>query len=322
MRREQFLYFIQIGEKGPIKIGITFNVERRLKQAQTFNYEEIKRLGKEIPGHQRLETVLLRRFAPYNIRGEWFTFNEELCNLAKGIFDAEYERHGDKNYLVLYRQTPKSKTDPCPFCLEQHIHGLGDGHRLTHCLTQYGRSSIVATDGTTLYRDDGYIIKTRDPNGPPPEKPRYNRVSKVRLRACENLLTFAVNRFIEANAFNLDPDTIPPEGGVVLFAEYPDGTPCKIRCNDAGYGEIGINVLYGIKCSDPPMYTFVTRQSKEICSAHATGFLERREGKYLQISAESTSFEFFCEKHVFSQLANLEVRPIADSFKKQGRLHF
>jgi hypothetical protein len=91
--------------------------------------------------------------------------------------------------------------------------------------------------------------------------------------------------------------------------------------NDAGYGEIGIKVLYGIKCADPSMYTFVSRQSKEICSAHATGWLERVVGKYLQIPVESTDIELYCEKHVFKQLAEIEIRPIADAFEKHGPFH-
>ena len=121
--------------------------------------------------------------------------------------------------------------------------------------------------------------------------------------------------------FTLDPVTSPTKGGVELHVEYSDGTPCKIRCNDAGYGEIGLKILYGIKDIDPPIYSFVSRQSKEICSAHATGWLERRRGKYLQIPMNSTSIELYCEKQFSKQLAELEVRPIADSFKKHGPFH-
>lgn len=320
MNQERFIYFMQNGEKGPIKIGLTFDVQRRLAQARTFNYQPITLLG-HIPGDQRLETALLKRFSPYHLLGEWFAFNDELCNLARGVFDVEYEKHGDRNYLVLYRQTTESMTEPCPFCLASHSHGIGDGHRVEHCFPQHGRSSILTTDGTSLYRDHGYIIKTRDPDGPPPKEPRYNRVSEVRRRVFANLLTFATNKFIESNIFSVDPATIPPKGGVELLVKYTDGTPCKIRCNDAGYGEVGINILYGIKSADPPVYTFVSRQSNEICSAHATGWLERRVGKYLQIPVESTSIALYCAKHVCKQLAELEIQPIADSFKKQGPFH-
>jgi hypothetical protein len=157
------------------------------------------------------------------------------------------------------------------------------------------------TDGTTLYRDDGYIIITRDPDGLPPKEPRHNRVSAVRIKVFTNLLTFATNKFIESDIFTLDPVTILPKEGVELLVAYPDGTSCKIRCNDSGYGEVGINILYGIKCDNPPMYTFVSKDSKEICSAHATGWLERREGKYLQVPLGTTSIELYCEKNICKQ---------------------
>lgn len=311
---------MQIGEKGPIKIGLTFDVQRRLVQAQTFNYQRIILLG-SVPGDQRLETVLLKRFSRHNIRGDWFDFNDELYNLAKGIFDVEYEKYGECNYLVLYRQTSMAKTDPCPFCFATHSHGDGDGHRVAHCSPQYGRSSIVTLDGTVLRRDQGYIIKDRGHDQIYQKTKRNNKVSKVRVRAFANLLTFATNKFIELNIFSLDQKTILPKEGVELLLEYPDGTPCKIRCHDAGFGEVGINILYGLKNANPPMYTFVSRQSKEICSAHATGWLERKAGKYLQIPAQSTSIELYCEKHVCNKLADLEVRPIVDSFWKQGPFH-
>lgn len=37
--------------------------------------------------------------------------------------------------VVLERDTPESKTNPCPFCGEQHLHGTSDGHRIPHCAT-------------------------------------------------------------------------------------------------------------------------------------------------------------------------------------------
>lgn len=34
---------------------------------------------------------------------------------------------------ILYRDTPYTHTDPCPFCGEEHFHGDTDGHRALHC---------------------------------------------------------------------------------------------------------------------------------------------------------------------------------------------
>lgn len=311
---------MQVEENGPIKIGLTFNVQRRLAQAQTFHYRPVTLLG-HFPGSQGLETALQKRFAEHRLQGEWFAFNDELFNLAKGIFNVEYETDSGRNWLVLYRQSDKKMTDPCPFCLVPHSHGIGDGHRVAHCLPQYGRTSIQAIDGTILDRDDGYIINTHDPNGPGHEEVHYNRASSTRFKITRNLLTFAVNDFLQSNIFALDLTNSPPKGGVTRLVNYVDGTPGKIRCYDAGHDEIGIQILYGIKTEDPPVYTFVSKQSKEICSAHASGWLERRVGKYLQIPENSTSLDLFCEKHVCQQLANLEIQPVNDSFAKQGPFH-
>ena len=318
---QQFIYFLQLTDKGPIKVGLTRNIERRLRQAQTFNHQEVKLIGHML-GNQRLETKLFHRFAQYHIRGEWFLHSDDLENLAKGIYNGEYFSEDNRRYVVLYRDTPKSATDPCPFCCLRHNHGIGDGHRVEHCPTKIGRSSVSLPSGQLLYRDHGYIIKTRNPNSTELSNQRKRRlVSKTRLSIYSNLLSFAVNKFIEMNVFTLDPSTKPPEGGCELLVVYPDGTPCKIRCYDAGYDEVGLQVLYGIKASDPPVYTFISRDSKEICSVHATGWLERKTGQYLQIPINSTSVELYCEKGLCQHLSELEIKPIKNSFKTRGPFH-
>jgi len=317
---ESYIYFMQCGNDGPIKIGVTSNVQRRLKQAQTFNYQKVELLG-HIPGTQHLETEPLKRYSPYRLNGEWFRYNEELYNLARGIFNVPYEKNGERSYLVLCRDTPKAKTDPCPFCLCTHSHGLGDGHRVEHCHPQHSRETITTVDGTILHRDNGYIILTRNPDGPPPKEKRSNRVSNVRFRAVANLLTFAVNKFLELEVFSLDAYTALPKEGVELIVEHPDGTRCKIRCYDAGFDEVGIKILYDIKLPDPPIYTFVSPESKEVCSAHAAGWLERRSGKYLQLPNNSTSVELYCEKGLCKYLADFEIQPTDKTFLKTGRFH-
>ncbi|GAB6147450.1 GIY-YIG nuclease family protein [Desulfocicer niacini] len=319
---QQVIYFLQLTDKGPIKIGFTQNIERRLKQAQTFNPEEIRLLG-TMPGHQRLETELIHRFSSYHIRGEWFSYNDELYNLAKGIYAGEYITENDRHYVILYRDTQRSATDPCSFCCFQHNHGLGDGHRVGHCPSKIGRETITLPSGQKLHRKHGYIIKTRNLNSTErPEEPIKRAVNKTRLSVFSNLLAFAVNQFIDMNIFTLETSTKPPEGGTTLLVNYPDGTPCKIRCYDAGYDEVGIQVLYGIKAADPPIYTFVSRDSRSLCSAHASGWLERRSGQYLQIPENSTSIELYCEKDVLQQIAQVPISPINNSFGMRGPFHF
>lgn len=71
--------------------------------------------------------------------------------------DVEYRTLDSVPYLILKRKIGSEKTDECAFCGKRHIHGRGEGHRIVHCLTG-GNESVVATDGTILYKKDGYII--------------------------------------------------------------------------------------------------------------------------------------------------------------------
>lgn len=66
-----FLYFIQAGEEGPIKIGIAANVTKRLDMLQTGNPEKLRIVGL-LECHDSLEKVLHGRFRDGHIRGEWF----------------------------------------------------------------------------------------------------------------------------------------------------------------------------------------------------------------------------------------------------------
>ena len=72
----------------------------------------------------------------------------------------EYKKYKDRPYLILYRDTDISDTDTCPFCGSNHSHGSLDGHRVAHCATG-SKEKIVAEDGTELFQNDGYYVKTR-----------------------------------------------------------------------------------------------------------------------------------------------------------------
>lgn len=71
-----YVYFIQAGENGPVKIGVANNVNGRLDQLQTGNHlkltilKKIKYLSKSNSYH--IEGQLHHKFRKYRIRGEWF----------------------------------------------------------------------------------------------------------------------------------------------------------------------------------------------------------------------------------------------------------
>lgn len=79
------VYFVQSGKTGPIKIGISRNIEKRLETMQTGNPNLLRLLfciEADSRGHAReIECWLHRRFKSQHIRGEWFSGNIKLSRL-------------------------------------------------------------------------------------------------------------------------------------------------------------------------------------------------------------------------------------------------
>ena len=72
------VYIISAGDSGAVKIGWTEgNAEERLAALQTANFESL-RILRVIPGSVGIETKLHRFFALHRIRGEWFTFVDDI----------------------------------------------------------------------------------------------------------------------------------------------------------------------------------------------------------------------------------------------------
>lgn len=65
------VYFIQQGTDGPIKIGITTNLDNRLRTFQTASPVRLRVLRTE-PGGRKRELQLHRRFRSHRMEGEWF----------------------------------------------------------------------------------------------------------------------------------------------------------------------------------------------------------------------------------------------------------
>jgi Meiotically up-regulated gene 113 len=70
-----YVYFVQQGDDGPIKIGRAANVERRLGQLRVANPQPLRLLA-TIEGD--IEAELKQRFKKLRISGEWFKPAEEL----------------------------------------------------------------------------------------------------------------------------------------------------------------------------------------------------------------------------------------------------
>lgn len=162
------IYFIQEGPNGPIKIGKTgAGVEQRLEALQIGNSKKL-RLLLSMPGGRRKEMELHDQFSAHWIRGEWFVPAAPLLGyiekMKESLFDVSKEYKW--SYPILWRETPTSLSDPCPFCGGRHGHGTADGHRVAHCMTpprSYGKKYwiIKDIDGQEYSSDQGYIVRTR-----------------------------------------------------------------------------------------------------------------------------------------------------------------
>lgn len=71
------LYFMAIEPDGPIKIGITYDIPRRLRHIQAACPYEVTLLG-DVPGTLAMERALQRHFKASRMKGEWFHRTPEL----------------------------------------------------------------------------------------------------------------------------------------------------------------------------------------------------------------------------------------------------
>jgi hypothetical protein len=86
--KSDFIYFIQSGTSGPVKIGLSKTPVQRVSKLQTGNPRELI-LRHVIPGDRGVESELHDRFKPARIRGEWFgrAYLSVILTFAAGLAD-------------------------------------------------------------------------------------------------------------------------------------------------------------------------------------------------------------------------------------------
>lgn len=82
--REGFVYFVQAGERGPIKIGWTQDVDRRIAELQTANAKKLILLG-TLPGTLDTEASFHARFSHLRLEAEWFQDSEEIRKVLLSV---------------------------------------------------------------------------------------------------------------------------------------------------------------------------------------------------------------------------------------------
>lgn len=75
--RDGNVYFVESGEGGPIKIGWSQDVERRIGELQVANAHKLHLLG-VVPGTMKKEGELHAKFAHVRMEAEWFQNTEEI----------------------------------------------------------------------------------------------------------------------------------------------------------------------------------------------------------------------------------------------------
>lgn len=78
------VYFIEAGPGGPIKIGSSHDVARRMANMQTAMPFDLRTLA-TISGANRAESELHRRFKHLRIRGEWYRAEPDLVALIAAL---------------------------------------------------------------------------------------------------------------------------------------------------------------------------------------------------------------------------------------------
>ena len=78
------VYFIQAGNNGPIKIGVSSVPQMHLDRLQQGNHEEL-RLIAEIPGERSLEQKVQADLKAFELERKWFHATNEVLDYIKKI---------------------------------------------------------------------------------------------------------------------------------------------------------------------------------------------------------------------------------------------
>jgi len=100
------IYFISNGNR--IKIGITKNIKRRLKDLQTGNANNLRLIAEEYSDNDaKRELNLHLKFAKDRLVGEWFYPSKQLLKYINKISKYYVEYDSVKDKLFIYNKMSK-----------------------------------------------------------------------------------------------------------------------------------------------------------------------------------------------------------------------
>lgn len=101
------IYFIQQGNDGPIKIGLSTDIQRRWFELQQVSDLPLSVLG-IVDGHRHTEHLLHGRFSQDKVYGEWFAPSPELIEyIQENVRTFEIDRN--------YKFIPTRPNPPKPY---------------------------------------------------------------------------------------------------------------------------------------------------------------------------------------------------------------
>lgn len=83
-KKQRLVYFILDVINRVVKIGISDNPASRMNGLRTSNASELKLLV-SIPGDSKKEKELQNKFSHLRVKGEWFTYNDEIENFISSL---------------------------------------------------------------------------------------------------------------------------------------------------------------------------------------------------------------------------------------------
>lgn len=89
--RDGVVYFVEAGSGGPVKIGWTQDIERRIAELQTANAHKLNLLG-TVAGTMENEAAVHAHFSHLRMEAEWFNNSSEIHEfIKKGTVNSLYE---------------------------------------------------------------------------------------------------------------------------------------------------------------------------------------------------------------------------------------
>jgi hypothetical protein len=162
------------------------------------------------------------------------------------------------------------------------------------------------------YPDPSPVVRTRSDGGR-----RVIYTKSVRKRAWRNAMVAVINEGIQRRLFSIKPGdnrwpgAVRDERGVSQSSVFEfdiDGIPAVGSVHDGGYDELSLHVALW-PTQEGKRWVECVNAGFLAGDVWAAGWLERREGAWLQVTRQLTSSNFSCRKNRLASVAELSIEP-------------